>query len=56
MRRATKKDVNLNKLKTGCLPCMNEARRMEEKILKRNISEIKIDEIKNIISSIFKQN
>ena len=53
MRRATKKDVNLNKLKTGCSPCMTEAKKMEQKISNRNISEIKIEEIKNIVSSMF---
>ena len=25
MRRAIKKEINLNKLKTGCSPCMKEA-------------------------------
>ena len=56
MRRSTKKEINLNKLKTGCSPCMREAKIMEQKISKRNISEIKIDEIKNIVASMFKQN
>ena len=56
MRRTTKRNVNLNKLKTGCSPCMKEAKIMEQKISKRNISEIKIDEIKNIVSSMFKEN
>ena len=56
MRRAIKKEINLNKLKTGCSPCMREAKIMKQKISKRNISEIKIDEIKNIVSSMFKQN
>ena len=53
MRRTTKKDINLNKLKTGCSPCMTEAKKMEQKISNRNISEIKIEEIKNIVSSMF---
>ena len=56
MRRSIKKDINLNKLKTGCSPCMKEAKIMKQKISKRNISEIKIDEIKDIVSSMFKQN
>mgnify|MGYP001354472987 FL=1 len=55
MRRAIKKEINLNKLKTGCSPCMKEAKIMEQKISKRNISEIKIDEIKSIVSSMFKK-
>ena len=56
MRRITKKEINLNKLKTGCSPCMKQAKIMEQKISNRNISEIKIDEIKSIVSSMFKQN
>ncbi len=56
MRRSIKKEINLNKLKTGCSPCMREAKIMKQKISKRNISEIKIDEIKNIVSSMFKHN
>ncbi len=55
MRRAIKKEINLNKLKTGCSPCMKEAQIMKQKISKRNISEIKIDEIKSIVSSMFKK-
>ena len=53
MRRTIKKEINLNKLKTGCSPCMKEAKIMEQKISKRNISEIKIEEIKDIVSSMF---
>tara|TARA_B100001113_G_scaffold340246_1_gene324255 strand:+ start:472 stop:648 length:177 start_codon:yes stop_codon:yes gene_type:complete len=52
-RTALKKEINLNKLKTGCSPCMNEAKKMEQKISNRNISEIKIEEIKTIVSSMF---
>ena len=56
MRRITKKDINLNRLKTGCSPCMNEAKKMEQKISDRKISEIRINEIKDIVSSMFKKN
>tara|TARA_B100000780_G_C20830551_1_gene329998 strand:+ start:334 stop:504 length:171 start_codon:yes stop_codon:yes gene_type:complete len=55
MRRTNKKDLNLNKLKTGCSPCLNEALKMQQKISNRNISEIKIEEIKKIVSSLFKK-
>jgi len=55
MRRINKREINLNKLKTGCSPCMKEAKIMEQKISNRNISEIKIDEIKIIVSSMFKK-
>ena len=53
MRQTKKKIINLNKLRTGCLPCMNQAKMMEQKISNRNISEIKIKEIKDIVSSMF---
>tara|TARA_B100000963_G_scaffold360240_1_gene390408 strand:- start:3132 stop:3305 length:174 start_codon:yes stop_codon:yes gene_type:complete len=53
MRRTIKKEINLNKLKTGCSPCMNEANIMKQKISDRKISEIKIEEIKTIVSSMF---
>ena len=56
MRRITKKDINLNRLKTGCSPCMSEAKKMELKISNRKISEIKIEEVKTIIYSMFKEN
>ena len=56
MRRTTKNEINLNKLNTGCLPCMTEAKKMEQKISNRKISELKIEEVKSIISSLFKSN
>ena len=55
MRRTFKKKVNLNSLKTGCSPGMNEAKKMQRKIASRDLSEIKIQEIKSIVSSIFKE-
>ena len=55
MRRTTKKHINLNKLKTGCSPCMSEVKKMEQKISSRKISEIRINEIKDIVSSMFKK-
>ena len=54
MRRTIKKDLNLSKLKTGCTPCLDEAKKMQRKIANRELSEIKIKEIKNIVSSLFK--
>ena len=56
MRRATKKEFNLNRLKSGCSLCMSEAKKMERRISNRKVSEIKIEEIKTIISSMFKKN
>ena len=55
MRRAVKKEVNLNKLKTGCSPCISEAKNMEQKISNRKISELKIEEVKSIVSQMFKR-
>ena len=54
MRRARKKEINLNKLKTGCSPCISEAKKMEQKISNRKVSQIKIKEVKAIVSSMFK--
>ena len=50
---AASKAINLNKLKTGCSPCVNEAMKIQRKIANRNPSKIKIDEIKKIVSSLF---
>ena len=55
-RRTAKKSVNLNSLKTGCSPCLNEAKKMQNRILKRNISKIDTNEFKKIVSSMFKKN
>ena len=56
MMRTPKKSLNLNKLKTGCSPCFNEVKKIERKIANRELSKVKIEEIKNIVSSIFKEN
>ena len=55
MRRTIKKIINLNKLNTGCSPCMKQAKTMEQKISKRKISEIDSQEFKIIVSSLFKK-
>ena len=55
MRRTIKKDLNLNKLKTGCSPCLNEAKKMQQKISNREVSKMKIQEIKKIVSSLFRK-
>ena len=55
MKRTSKNSINLNKLRTGCSPCMSEARKMERKISNRKISEIKLEKIKGIVSSMFKR-
>ena len=54
MKRAFKKEeVNLNKLSTGCSPCFCEAKKIKRKIGNRKVSEIKLEEIKKIVSSLF---
>ena len=55
MRRTIKKEINLNKFNAGCSPCMSEAIKMEQKISNRKVSEIKIEEVKTIVSSMFKK-
>ena len=55
MKRTSKNSINLNKLRTGCSPCMSEVKKMEQKISNRKVSEIKIEEVKVIVSSMFKK-
>jgi hypothetical protein len=55
MRHTNKKELNLNKIKTGCVPCFNEALKMQQKLSDRDISKTKIEEIKKIVSSLFKK-
>ena len=60
MKRADKRKLNLNKplfdlnrSSTGCAPCLNEAFEIKSKVNNRSLSEIKINEIKDIVNSIF---
>ena len=55
MKRAIEKKKDLNSLKTGCSPCFSEAKKIKLKIGDRKVSEIKIDEIKKIVSSLFSE-
>jgi hypothetical protein len=63
MRRTNKRKLNLNrssqeydlkKSPTGCAPCLKEALKIDRKINGRSLNEIKINEIKSIVRSIFK--
>ncbi len=45
----------MNKLKTGCSPCILESKKMEQKISNREVSEIEIKEVKEIVFSMFKK-
>ena len=44
---------NLNKISNGCAPCLKEALKIERKVNNRSLNEIKINEIKDIVNSIF---
>ena len=48
-----KPSFDLNKSSTGCAPCLNEALKIDQKINNRPLNEIKINEIKAIVRSIF---
>ena len=63
MKRTNKREFNLDqsspkaydlkKSSTDCAPCLNEALKIERQVNQRSLNEIKINEIKKIISSIF---
>ena len=44
---------DLNKSSTGCAPCLNEALKIDRQINERPLNEMKINEIKKIVRSIF---
>ena len=45
--------TDLNKSSGGCAPCLKEVTKIDKKVNKRSLNEIKIDEIKSIVRSIF---
>ena len=49
----TKPSFDLNQSSTGCEPCLREAFKIKRKINNRTLHEIKINEIKDIVNSIF---
>ena len=53
MKRAHKRELNLNKSSVGCAPCLNEVLKIGRRVDKRKLNEMKIEEIKMIINSIF---
>ena len=63
MKRATKKEFivnhaspneyDLNKSSSGCAPCLKEALKIDRIVNNRSLNEIKINEIKDIVNSIF---
>ena len=48
-----KPPFDLNKSSVGCVPCYKEALKIDRKIKNRSLNQIKIDEIKTIVRSIF---
>ena len=44
---------DLNKSSNGCAPCLKEALKIDRQINGRPLNEIKIEEIKKIVRSIF---
>ena len=60
MKRTNKRKLNLNKPSFdlnkslyGCAPCLEEALKIDRKVNGRSLNEIKINEIKTIVRSIF---
>ena len=60
MKRTYKRELNLNKpsfdlnkSSVGCVPCYKEALKIDKQIGTRSLNEMKIDEIKKIVRSIF---
>ena len=61
MKRTYRRELNLNKpsfdlnkSNVGCAPCLKEALKIDRQIKGRSLNEIKINEIKTIVRSIFK--
>ena len=48
-----KPSFDLNKFSIGCAPCLEEALKIEKRVNGRSLNEIKMDEIKKIVRSIF---
>tara|TARA_Y100000590_G_scaffold91543_2_gene103380 strand:- start:224 stop:433 length:210 start_codon:yes stop_codon:yes gene_type:complete len=50
----SQRSLNYNKLSVGCAPCLKEALKIDRQVNGRSLNEIKINEIKDIVRSIFK--
>ena len=53
LNESSPKEYNLNKSSTGCAPCVKEALKIDRQVNGRSLNEIKINEIKTIVRSIF---
>ena len=47
--------LDLNTSSSGCAPCLKEASKINSQVNRRPLNEIKIEEIKKIVRSIFKK-
>ena len=54
LTQSSLKEYDLNKSPVGCAPCLEKALKIDRQIGKKTFTEMKIDEIKNIVNSIFK--
>ena len=53
LNQVSPKEYDLNKSLTGCAPCLKEALDIDRQVNGRSLNEIKINEIKTIVRSIF---
>ena len=53
LNQSAPKALDLNKSSKACAPCLNEALKVDRKINVRPLSQLKIEEIKKIVNSIF---
>ena len=53
LKQTSPKEYNLNKISTGCAPCLKEVLKIDRIVNNRSLNEIKINEIKDIVNSIF---
>jgi len=53
LNQSDPKALDLNKSSIACVPCLSEALKIDRKINARSLSQIKIEEIKKIVNSIF---
>ena len=54
LTQSSLKECDINKSLVGCAPCLEEALKIDRQIGKKTLTEMKIDELKNIVNSIFK--
>ena len=53
LNQSSPREYNLNKSLASCAPCLKEAQKIDRQINGRSMNEIKINEIKTIVRSIF---